>query len=390
MLLNFTLGVSPLSSELSTAAEKIHVVVGDGSASIVTNTVDKARQIAVGRALRDGVLQSISVLITPEKAAKAADDINKHILPRAHKYVRDFRIIWENEKPEIYSVRLQATIDLAKIQVDISELSKGGGSSFGPLTLLMMVERDDAFDITRYWWDISQPIEVTLTSSYRWLAESLENRGFRMMARDESLQEIRHQGPALPPDISDKDAAELGKVLGVDIVIIVQAEVRRLAGESCRVMVWSRGIDVDSLRLMARVESEQAVKSDKLDWACEEAFRRCCLKILDSLQDIANTWHLASSDTITVKLTLKGIRNYKYFLRIQRILSERIPELQFLPSFSIVAGVYHVEIRFQGSIKYLAHSLKSVAYGEFEMQVEEKGDRSLTLHVRFPDSLVNP
>jgi len=389
VFLNVTPMVSLLSSQVSTSAEKIHVVVGEGVASKVTKRVDEARRLAVHRALRDGVLQSLAVLITPEQAAKLADEIQKHILPGAHKYVREFSIIRENEKPEIYSVRLQATIDQAKLQADLSKLIMRGGAGLGPLTLLMLVERDDALDAAHYWWDISRPVEAALTSTYRRLAEGLETRGFRMIARDEALQEIKLRGLALPPDVSDEDAAELGKVFGANVVILVQAEVSRRDGKSSRIMMWSRGIEVDSVRLLARAESEQTVESDNPDWAYEEAVQRCSSEILDSLQDIVNTWRAASSDAITVELTVTGVRNYRYFLQIQRILTERIPELQFLTSFSIESGVYHTQVRFQGPITYLAHSLESVAYGEFELEVERQGDRSLLLHVRFPEAAVN-
>jgi len=390
LLLSCIVGLSSVCAETTTGSEKIHVVVGEGSAPLAEYTMDKARRIAVSKALSDGVVQSVAVLISPEQAAKFDAELQAHILSRANHYVRDYCIIRENEEHGRYSVHVQATIDQFKLQADLSSLGLLGGSSSGPLTLLMLVERDESSETARYWWDVSRPVEAVLTDSFRWFEESLAQRGFRMIAGEEALKKGRQRGPALPPDISDEDAAEMGKAFEADIVILSHSEARRIAGKACRVMMWSRGIAVDSRKPLAQAEGEQVVESEDLDQACEKAFHRCGLQIMDSLQNIASSWGSAHPDAITIEITLKGVPNYLYFLDIQKELTGRIAGMQFTDSFSIEAGIYHTKVRFNGSIHHLAQSLGSEIYGEFELEVEETKDTSLVLYVRMPDAVIRP
>lgn len=390
LLLSWISGISPLSAGTTAAADKIHVVVGEGSAPLAESTIDKARRIAVSKALNDGVLQSITILISPELAAKAAADIQAHILPGASRYIRDFRINQENEEDGRYSVRLQATIDAARLRADLSRLTFHIRTSFGPPALLMLVEQNDVSRTPCYWWDVSRPIEEVLTNSFWWLVESYAQRGFRTIDSEEALQEARRRGPALPPDLSDEDAAEMGKALGASVVILSHIEVRQKAGKSCKAMMWSRVVAVDSRQVLAQKDSEQDVESENVDWACEEAFRRCSIQTLDSLQGIVSAWYSAHPDTISIELALKGVPNYSYFLQIQRIFTDRIPELQFMDFFSIEGGIYHTEVRFHGPMQYLAHRLESAVYGEFDLEVEKRGDKSLMLYVQMPESGMGP
>jgi hypothetical protein len=373
-LLLFALVMSLIAIRTSEAmSSKTYVVIGTEPIS-AENSVTGARNQAINNSLVTAVGLAVADSLPVDAMVKSYEKLNQQIYQNPGHFVLDYKVLTESQQTNRYRVMVQATVSGDRIQ---SELTQSGVLQLQkpmPSVLYFISEQSLENPFPQYWWGRNMPYVNTAAETA--MAETMREKGFRIVEHGPQVQLMVGQAAADTPEIAVDEAIKLGLALHADVVVI-----GRTVAENANYM----GSDVRSYRgsIIARAyltktgkEIASVIKSTVTAAADQSAGSREALQDVGSQSagDLAalieNAWQKERPAADRIDIQLTGTRNLANFVQFRRMLTS-VSGVEDVQVKELKADDAALSVAYRGKPRELADALMLNAFETFSINIHE-------------------
>jgi hypothetical protein len=373
-LLLFALVMSLIAIRTSEAMSSKTIVVIGTEPIAAENAITEARNQAITNSLVTAVGLAVADSLPVDAMVKRYETLNQQIYENPGQFVLDYKVLTESQQANRYRVMVQVTVSGERIQ---SELTQSGILQIQkpmPSVLFYISEQSLENPFPQYWWGRNMPYVNTPAETA--MAETMREKGFRIVEHGPQVQLMVGQASADTPEIAVDEAVKLGLALHADVVVI-----GRTVAENANYM----GSDVRSYRgsIIARAyltktgkEIASVIKTTVTAAADQSAGSRVALQDVGSQSagDLAalidDAWQkeVPAADRIDIQLT--GTHNLANFVQFRRMLTS-VSGVEDVQVKELKADDAALSVSYRGNPRELADALMLNAFETFSINIRE-------------------
>jgi hypothetical protein len=373
-LLLFALVMSLIAIRTSEAMSSKTIVVIGTEPIAAENAITEARDKAITNSLVTAVGLAVADSLPVDAMVKRYETLNQQIYENPGQFVLDYKVLTESQQANRYRVMVQVTVSGERIQ---SELTQSGILQIQkpmPSVLFYISEQSLENPFPQYWWGRNMPYVNTPAETA--MAETMREKGFRIVEHGPQVQLMVGQASADTPEIAVDEAVKLGLALHADVVVI-----GRTVAENANYM----GSDVRSYRgsIIARAyltktgkEIASVIKTTVTAAADQSAGSRVALQDVGSQSagDLAalidDAWQkeVPAADRIDIQLT--GTHNLANFVQFRRMLTS-VSGVEDVQVKELKADDAALSVSYRGNPRELADALMLNAFETFSINIRE-------------------
>ena len=357
-------------------------VIGRGT--IYRDDLAKARSNAIADALKGVAEKAVGLVLPTASVVEDFQLLSDQVYNQTESFISDYKVLTESKSGEYYRVLVRATVSLSAIQDRLQSTGVLMTDKELPMLLFFLSEQYVGQSSPTYWWGQASP-GSGLSVAENALSEHMRNKGFPIASHskinpdDDLAPEYRRL------ELSDDAAIAVGKQLGADVVII-GAGVARYSGNvsdmntrSIQARVSARAVRTDNGRIVASSEETQGVASG--DDGREALTLSASAVAQDLTRQIISKWREDPQQAVSVKLVVKGIREYADFIRFRRHLKNDIRGVKNVHLLSITTDEAKMDVEFTGNAKTLADDLVLQSFEDLSVSIIEVSDEGVLLEL---------
>jgi len=227
----------------------------------------------------------------------------------------------------------------------------------------------------QYWWGPSHELFKGVAEGEA--IEAMKQKGFNVV-QPVSLAARQDMGKDLnKPDLTNSEAAELGRKLQAEVVIIGRSIAHLVPNvmsgnvRSYQGIVTVRAVRVDTgEEIAASMQKAVTAGSDESAEIREALAQAGAQAGADLASQIMNVWYKESSQPTLVEVIIQGSSNLLYFERFRQALME-LQGVRGLQIKEIRPDEARLVVDFEGNGEKLAASLMLKSYGAFGIHITE-------------------
>ena len=358
-----------------------------GRGTIRRDDVAGARDEAIEDALQGVVEEAIGLLISPTSVVQDFQLLSDLVYDQTDAFIHDYKVLTESKSGLYYRVVVRATVSMSSIQDKLQSIGVLVTHKGMPTIMFFLSEQNIGEPSPRYWWGQSPP-STHLSVAEKALSEYMREKGFVIVDRATLNEDIQLGSGSMGPELSDDTAAELGKELGADLVIVGKA-VARYSGnvsdknvKSIEAGVSAHAIATESGMAIASSQGTgAAVHSDGTVGGTEALILSASVVARDLARQIVVTWHKEARQPVLVELIVKGIREYADFVRFRTHLRNDVRGVRNVYLRSIRAGEAMMDVDVMGNAKMLADELMLQRFENLAVNIFEVSEKGVKLEL---------
>ena len=359
---------------LAIAGEDLQTVTSEGVGIVVDGDRAMARDRAIGDALRNAVKEAVLTIVSSEKAAEISPTLNDTIYGQSDGYIQNYKILSENQTPNLHTVMIQATIDMGNLEKDLEvhgiiprQASKQG-------VLLLIAEKDIGKEKYCYWWGVQRGDVTSPMIAEKTIRDQLRRKGFFLL--DSKALGKRLQIPFYfqVAELSNQGAIALGNQAGAEIVIVGSVTAKAMGAISGTPMMSAqadislRAIETETGKILSWIR-EQAVSIhvDEIT-AGSESIQKASTRIVEKMvQDINVNILEKPAPAGMVELTVYGLPGIEALRRFKKFLRDQIPGVKGIQEKSFSEKMVQMDVKIEGSARSWIHVLSRTSFKEFSL-----------------------
>ncbi len=356
-----------------------------GTSAIAKKNIPGAKQAAITNGLLTAVDQAAVSIIPAEAIAATFQQYNNFVIPKPDNFIDNYKVLAESISGGKYRVLMEVKVSIEKLKQSLTEFSvnaKNSGTS-GPKILFLIAEQnlDDIFP--KFWWSGKSKASESFAEST--MARMLEEAGFSVIDHGAEVPHITVEAAIiLEPDLDNRDAVDIGKYMGADIVIVGKAIVYKVpdteedipsfnATITARAIVCKTGeVLISILETSVEKEADEALGAQK---ALISAARLAGEKIKAQISFLADK---AGSGANSIELIVSGTSNIGNFVRF-RIFLRKMPGIDDMKIEEIRQNQSVIKVRYKGSSEELANALENSKERLVSFYIKNAGDNKIEI-----------
>jgi len=366
----FTLQFS-LSLGLAQDLEK--EIRAEGVADITAGNVSGARDRAIEDALRKAVEDGVGLLLSSESIVENYQLIQDTILSKSEGYIKNYKILHEEQKGWMYKVTIMAKIGTTLLKNDLDALRRIKDLKGNPRVMIIIDERVEGGG--------------KLTETENALIQKFIDKEFKIVDPKTVKQSIERDRLMMAIEKDNEAAAALGLQHGADMVImgttVSTTHATQVSGvdlKSISLSTTARVIRADTGEvLIGKTETARAPQATSFgrQLAVEEICDNLSSYLIPKIVEIWN-YELINLNSIT--LTAIGLDSYDKIAEIKRFLKANIRNLKRIYDRGFVQKAAKFELMIRGgSAKKLAEDLSVKKGPDYRFEVKNMDANSLTV-----------
>jgi hypothetical protein len=353
---------------------QIITVKGEGWFEGSDGLIGKDR--AINDALRKAVEQAVGTMVSSETMVQNFQTLNDQIYLQSQGYVQNYRVLSENQRPNVYEVTIQASVATGPIKEKLEALGFLLQQVGRPRIMILIAEQNIGRQDYNYWWGYHRSEQTDLTIAENTIMDLFREKGFDFVDHAAQSKEIK-VAPALQvADLSNQGAVSLGKQADAEVVIVGKALARSvgsIAGTSMKSVqanISFRAIQTDNGRVLSSgADHAAAVHIDEVT-AGAEALKKASAKISDKMMDdIIKNFQKRVGGTILVQLTVTGLSGHEDLRKFKNMLQGQVRGVERIHERSYSGNVARMDVDIKGSAHSLASEMSQKRFKEFAVQV---------------------
>jgi hypothetical protein len=189
-------------------------------------------------------------------------------------------------------------------------------------------------------------------------------------------------------ELSDEAAAKLAEQVDAEVVILGKAFARfsgNVLGtdmKSVEAGMSGRAIRADNGIVVASSEATGAAVHANEMVASTEALTLAASGVAEELsKQLAANWGGEASEWVLVELVVKGIKEYRDFVRFRTTISKEVPGIRNVYLKAIKAGEAKMDVEVKGDSRMLADELLLKSFEGFGVNIVEVGQKAIILEL---------
>jgi hypothetical protein len=361
-------------------------VIGRGTIS--RDNVAKARDDAIADGLWNAVGKGVGLLISSSSVIDHFQLLSDRVYSQAEEFIHDYKVLTESKSGRYYWLVVRATLSMKALHDKLQDIGILMTNEKRPSVLLLLSEQNIGQTSPRYSWARSSfgglPLAVEDT-----LAGYLRKKGF-VIVNPETLEGlVINLWPGYGElELSDEAAAKLAEQVGAEVVIVGRA-FARLSGnvlgtdmKSVEAEMSGRAIRADNGIVSASSEATGAAAHANEMVASTEALTLAASGVAEELsRQLAANWGGEASEWVLVELVVKGIKEYRDFIKFRTTISKEVPGIKNVYLKAIKAGEAKMDVEVKGDSRMLADELLLKSFEGFGVNIVEVGQKTIILEL---------
>jgi hypothetical protein len=364
-------------------------IISVGTAAVLDRNTADARIRAISNGLTDAVGEALAASIGPEKISTDFSWINQRFYEKPDDFVKEYKVLAEHQVGDHYRVLLSVVIQMDPLQKALSE--KGmvvNAPVVGlPTVLVCVAEKMSDTGPYGYWWAPAGSSRGVVGAA---ISEALASQGIKVLDPKGTLPMPILDKVGNQPELSDADAALLGRHVGADVVVVGTARIEPgPAGVSLSLRTLQAALQVRAVRTAAgdpilsmednavTVDSDAAVGGRK---ALSQVGASVGERLVKDLPAVWAKAPAAKEGSPTLTLLVSGTQQISSFLGFRKILSQ-LPGVTEVEIKQMQRDQAEMAITYSGSAQQMADALLSKSTKEISMDIQTVTPHSLTIHL---------
>jgi hypothetical protein len=381
-----TWGISSVARSEETDQTATLEVIGRGT--IFRDNVAKARDEAIADGLWNAVEQGVGLLISSSSVIDHFQLLSDRVYSQAEEFIHDYKVLTESKSGRYYRLVVRATLSMKALHDKLQDIGILMTNEKRPSVLLLLSEQNIGQTSPRYSWARSSfgglPLAIEDT-----LAGYLRKKGF-VIVNPETLEGlVINLWPGYGElELSDEAAAKLAEQVGAEVVILGKAFARfsgNVLGtdmKSVEAEMSGRAIRADNGIVVASSEATGAAAHANEMVASTEALTLAASGVAEELsRQLAANWGGEASEWVLVELVVKGIKEYRDFIRFRTTISKEVPGIKNVYLKAIKAGEAKMDVEVKGDSRMLADELLLKSFEGFGVNIVEVGQKTIILEL---------
>jgi hypothetical protein len=374
-----------LFSECHSAAgpESARKIIVAGTGVLKDEDTAKAREDAISESLVAAVGIVITEIMPIEMLVQNFEKLNEMMYSRKERYTDGYRVLTETEYDSLYRVIVEARISRSRIKEDLSRMGFLLGRKNAPSILLLIAEQEFEDTLPRYWWGEDMPKGETVAEEA--IGRSMKKRGFNIVPH-KRLPDIKDKDLITStPDPDNPTAAELGRRMNADFVIVgraVSEQASNTMGEDIR--SFKGVVSVRAVRANTGEELAAVVKTDvSLDTNELEGRRNAIIMAGESAgNDLALqiTKKIENKKASEIKVIVQGSGYLSHFAKFRNAMND-IPQVSSVRIQEMKSSEAIIYVTCKCTLKSLAKALMFKTFNTFGINISEDDESQLLITI---------
>ena len=331
---------------------------------------------AINDALRKAVEQAVGTMVSSETMVQNFQTLNDQIYLQSQGYVQSYKILSENQRPNVYEVTIQAAVATGPIKEKLEALGFLLQQVGRPRIMILIAEQNIGRQDYNYWWGYPRGEQTDLTIAENTIMDLFREKGFDFVDHAAQSKEIKVAPAFQVADLSNQAAVSLGKQADAEVVIVGKALARSvgsIAGTSMKSVqanISFRAIQTDNGRVLSSgADHAAAVHIDEVT-AGAEALKKASAKISDKMMDdIIKNFQKRVGGTTLVQLTVTGLSGHEDLRKFKNMLQGQVRGVERIHERSFSGNVARMDVDIKGSAHSLAEEMSQKRFKEFAVKV---------------------
>ena len=356
-----------------------------GTSSISKDNVAQAREDAIANGLVIALERVATELIGPETAMKRFHRLNDVLYDKAPQFVRDFKVLTEHASKTRYRVLLEARIVSDLVAKTLGRAAVQAGAGDLPKLLVLAVEQRPGSAPSAVWQggdrDLSQALVETA------LTEALKQKGYAVKSRSSDGTELVDMTIPAIPDFDPRAVVDLGRRLGVDIVVVGHAvattpsTLKQGRDRSFTAMVTARTYRMDSGALFGSVAQKAEVDNPNKTAGVTAVLTAAGGMAGSAIAaHIETKWQTVKPVLESMELVVTGTRHLGNFVTFRRMLAN-LPQVDKMQVKGMKANEATIRIETQSGAGELSQAIKAHTFAAFEVEITEPRPGRLNINL---------
>ena len=369
----FAIILLPLTGWAS-GGEGLQTVTSEGVGIVVDGDRATARDQAIGDALRNAVKEAVRTIVSPEKTSEISTTLNDTIYAQSDGYVQNYKILSENQTPNLHTVVIQAAIEMGILEKDLEVHGIIPRQASQQGILLLIAEKPIDKEKYSYWWGAQRGDETISMIAEKTILDQLSKNGFFLL--DSKALGKRLQIPFYfqVPDLSDQEAIALGRQAGAEIVIVGSVTAKAMGPiggtpmMSAQADMFLRAIQTETGKILSWAREQAAAFHVDEITAGSESIQKASTRIVKRLvQDINMNPSEKPALAGIVELTVHGLSGIEALRRFKKSLRDQIPGVKGIQEKSFSEKMVQMDVRIEGSARSWIDVLSRTSLKEFSL-----------------------
>lgn len=325
----------------------------EGTAVVLDNRVDIAREKAVDSALRNAVEKVVGVMVTSSTEVENFELKMDRILSESKGFINSYTVVSENQQGDRLDVMVEADVGRERLKDRMQAINLIMARKSKPRLMLLFSEK-------------AQKDAIAEAAMSRYFM----GKGFKLIDARDFLKDRSgeiSQDPKALNRIADQSSAEI-VMLGS---VAAETETFNLGGIEMyknKVTVTVKLINGDTGEVIATDSKDGAAPGMKgnIKKITEEASEKLAKKIME---EVLEKWSAELTNTVTVKLVVSGLDSYESLQRFKDLLSTGVKGFREVQQRAYNQGHAEMDIEIRGNSRSLADDLMAMTLNEKKIKI---------------------
>ncbi|MDX9817642.1 MAG: hypothetical protein RBT16_01930 [Desulfococcus multivorans] len=364
---------------------------------IQDGNIASAKAEAIAAALAAAVDQGAMAIFSPEAIAREFKIYSATVTPGTEAFIENYKILGEASSGGYYRIMMQVTVSMDQLKSSLGKFQPAAGTDTAsgespapgsvdaierPRILFLLSEQSINDVAPRFWWDESSAPVTSLVEAA--IARKAREAGFVVLEHGTTPPDVPVKAAVIfQPDLSNRDASEIGRIMGADVVIVGKAIVYAVSDTGAggdpayNATISVRAVQAENDREIAS-GFETAVRQhpNEIDGS-EDALTAAGLQAAKQLiPAIASAWQDMARSSEGLTVTVTGTRNLGNFVRFRQVLRD-LPGVRNLQILEIRADEAVIALHFEGDTQTLMDRLSGQTFELFTVEIRSVSEKAL-------------
>jgi DNA-binding cell septation regulator SpoVG len=328
-------------------------VRAEGMASIMNNRVDIARDRAIDSAQRNAVERVVGVMVSSSTEVENFQVKMDRILSESKGFIKSYKIVKEGKEGDVYEVTIDAVVETGRLKDRLEAIQLILARKSKPRLMILFNEQVQKDAIA----------EAAMARYFMSQGFKLVDAGVARKNRD--VQDLH--------DSADRQQmTSIAQRYGAEVLILGRVEAASKSFKMGDVEVQSSDVAVSVKVVNGDTGEILASDSKSRRGEFKTVTEGASVDLAKQMkEEILERWSSELTNTVTVKLIVSGLQNYRDLSRFKEILNTEIRGLKEMNQRSYARGQVELDLEIKGNTQNVADDLSAITLDQKKVSVLE-------------------
>ncbi|MGB8931478.1 MAG: hypothetical protein WCC48_09565 [Anaeromyxobacteraceae bacterium] len=366
----------------------VKVTEATGEAAIAGDLL-AAKAAAKDDAMRNCVQQVATTVVTAATETDQSQLLSDKVYSHSEGYIRKFEVLADKQDGNVWSTRLKCEVSEGKLDEDLMAFGIAYRRAGMPRVMVLIAEQSiNAKEAAGWWQGGGNASDLRIMENA--FMDRMEKSGFAFVDPEVASGKIKLE--VIGADPSEKQAREIGKLAGAEVVIVGRAMAKPLGTialdngtfYSAVANVSARAVRIDNGRVLASTEfTGKAGKGFEQTTAGRNALSEAGRQLAgDLFAKIGKVWSKEQSGTRSVDLHVKGVDDFGRVSAFQTAIVNGIRGVKGVEMRSMEDGKAELDVTIAGTTAAFASDLATRKLPGFTVKVKKVTQSSVDVEIK--------